>query len=133
MRIEDFPGYLSVCLSKARLDIVVRQNVETWRGALGNVSGVYVITDTKTGKQYVGSATGAGGIWRRWTAYSVNGHGGNKELKRLLEEEGTAYASNFQYGVLEIADAHTGVEQILSRESHWKDLLQTRAHGLNEN
>lgn len=133
MRIEDFPGYLSVCLTKAHLDIVVRQNVESWRGALSSVSGVYVITDTRTGKQYVGSATGAGGIWGRWVAYSDNGHGGNKELKRLLKEKGADYAANFQYGVLEIADTHTGPDQVMARESHWKDLLQTRVHGLNEN
>ena len=53
--------------------------------------------------------------------------------KRSLEEQGTHYAANFQYGILEIADTQTSQEQVLARESHWKELLQTRLHGLNEN
>ena len=63
----------------------------------------------------------------------MTGHGGNLELKRLLQAEGAAYADNFQFGVLEIADAHASTEDILARESYWKELLLSGAHGYNAN
>lgn len=134
LRIAEFPGYSSTMLTKPRLDIVVKQGIESWRAALANVAGVYVIADQRTGKLYVGSATGKEGIWSRWCAYSATGHGGNSELIALLKKEGAAYADNFQFGVLEIADTHASTDDILRRESHWKDLLLTRApHGYNAN
>jgi hypothetical protein len=54
--------------------------------ALASVAGVYLISDTLTGKLYVGSATGEGGIWGRWCQY-VDGHGHNIQLKRLVGAE----------------------------------------------
>ena len=102
--------------------------------SLANVAGVYVIADRQTGKLYVGSATGTEGIWSRWCAYSATGHGNNRELIDLLQREGHAYAQQFQFGVLEIADTHASADDILRRESHWKDLLLTRVpHGYNAN
>jgi len=95
--------------------------------------GTDLITDLLTGKLYVGSATGNGGIWQRWLEYSKNGHGGNKEIKRLLKQSGLKRATHFSYSILEIADTHTSNEQILERESHWKDVLLTREYGLNAN
>ena len=47
-------------LSKQQLDTVVKQEVESWKAALGSVAGVYLIADRRTGKLYVGSATGNG-------------------------------------------------------------------------
>ncbi len=134
LRVAEFPGYSSTMLTKQHLDIVVKQNIESWRAALANVAGVYVIADRRTGKLYVGSATGKEGIWSRWCAYSATGHGGNSELRELLRKEGDTYADNFQFGVLEIADTHASTDDILRRESHWKDLLLTRVpHGYNAN
>ncbi len=134
VRVAEFPGYRSTMLTKQHLDIVVKQTIESWRSALANVAGVYVIADRHAGKLYVGSATGGEGIWSRWCAYSLTGHGGNRELRDLLTREGDAYAENFQFGVLEIADTHASAEDVLRRESHWKELLLTRApHGHNAN
>lgn len=134
VRIAEFPGYSWTMLTKQRLDIVVKQAIESWRSALANVAGVYLIADQHTGKLYVGSATGGEGIWSRWCAYSATGHGGNSELKDLLTREGHSYAENFQFGVLEIADTHASTDDILRRESHWKSLLLSRVpHGYNAN
>jgi hypothetical protein len=56
------------------------------------------------------------------------------ELIELLTKEGTPYADHFQFGVLEIADTHASVDEILRREAHWKDLLRARVpHGYNAN
>ena len=134
LRVAEFPGYSRAMLTKQHLDIVVRQQVESWKAALGAVSGVYVIADRATGKLYVGSATAGEGIWSRWCAYSATGHGGNRELRQLLKAEGDAYGDNFHFGILEIADTHASQQDILGRESYWKDLLQSRApHGYNAN
>lgn len=41
--------------------------------ALSAVGGIYLIVDSMTGAQYVGSAAGSGGIWRRWCDYAKTG------------------------------------------------------------
>ncbi|WP_375193264.1 GIY-YIG nuclease family protein [Marinobacter sp.] len=133
LSIAEFPGYRSINLSKGELDAIVRQSIESWRTALSNVAGVYVISDTASGKLYVGSATGEGGIWQRWSQYASTGHGGNKELRELLRETGAVSAENFRFAVLEIADIHSSEKDVLRRESHWKDVLLTREHGYNSN
>jgi len=48
---------------------------------------VYVITNTDNGKLYVGSVTGRNGIYQRWKNYIDNGHGGNTELSKLVEQQ----------------------------------------------
>lgn len=134
IQVSEFPGYSAAMLTKQHLDIVVAQEIESWRSALSNVAGIYVIADRNTGKLYVGSATGGEGIWSRWCAYSATGHGNNRELRELLRREGKQYSEYFQFGVLEIADTHASSDDVLERESHWKNLLLTRVpHGLNAN
>lgn len=131
MKIAEFPGYRAVDLAKHELDLIVAQGLESWRTALSNVAGVYLISDITSGKLYVGSATGEGGIWGRWCQYSATGHGGNVELRELILRDGTDRASAFRFSVLEIADIHTSRTEILQRESHWKRVLLSRSHGLN--
>ncbi len=133
MTIEDFPGYQAVCLSFSRLKIIIDQNLDTWRGALSNMKGVYLITDLATGRLYVGSATGSDGLWQRWADYISSGHGGNKELRQVLEDHGKNYAENFQYSLLEVADSRATDEYVLERESYWKDVLASRQFGYNAN
>lgn len=54
-------------------------------------------------------------------------------MKALLQKEGQGRAINFRYSILEIADVHASAEDILQRESHWKNILLTRTNGLNRN
>lgn len=133
LAVSDFPGYSNVLLSKATLDLIITQDVPSWRGALSAVAGVYLITDTETGKLYVGSATGKGGIWSRWSQYATTGHGDNRDIRKLLKAKGEDYARHFQYAVLEIADTHASDDQVRSREEHWKLALASREHGYNAN
>ena len=134
MSIGEFPGYSRAMLTKRRLDIVVKQEIESWKGPLSNVAGVYVIADQATGKLYVGSATGDEGIWGRWRTYSATGHGGDKELRELLREKGPDYAEKCQFVILEIADTNASDGDVRRRESRWKELLLTRQpHGYNAN
>jgi len=131
--IQEFPGFRIVDLAKSDLDLIVVQRLETWRTALSNVAGIYLISDTVSGKLYVGSASGEGGIWQRWCNYAETGHGGNVELKRIMDIEGFQRANAFRFSVLEIADIHASAEDILRRECHWKNVLLTSGHGLNAN
>ena len=133
LSIAEFPGYRNINLSKGELATIVRQSIESWRTALSNVAGIYVISHTESGKLYVGSATGEGGLWQRWSQYVATDHGGNKELRELLRETAINTAENFRFSVLEIADIHSSEKEVLRRESHWKKVLLTKQHGYNAN
>ncbi len=133
MSVADFPGYKNTLVSKRILDIIINKNCKSWRSALSNVAGIYLITDTKTGKLYVGSATGSEGIWQRWSQYSKDGHGGNKELKKIVTSKGLDYADNFQYSILEIGDTYASQEDLIDRENYWKQVLCSLSHGNNKN
>jgi hypothetical protein len=130
LSFDDFPGFKAVDISKVELDAIVRHQVASWRAALSSVGGVYLISDTASGRIYVGSASGEGGFWSRWAGYAASGHGGNVELKELTRERG---ADAFRFSILEIADLAAKPEDILARESHWKRVLLTRGSGLNGN
>ena len=85
------------------------------------------------GKGYVGSAYGGDGIWQRWTAYAATEHGGNKELRALLKQEGSEHAHFFQFTLLEICDINSSDEYIIGRETHWKKALMSCEFRLNKN
>ena len=132
LKSKEFPGFKNVDISFDELAYLVRTATTSWRTALGSVAGVYLISDTKTGKFYVGSATGEGGIWSRWCQY-VDGHANNVMLKALVGSEGRERAKAYRFSVLEIADTHASGDEVRARESHWKKVLLTRIHGWNAN
>ncbi|MCF6285805.1 MAG: GIY-YIG nuclease family protein [Candidatus Hydrogenedentes bacterium] len=133
MTIGNFPGFNGVLLSHRMLKTLVRESNQSWQTVLSNVSGIYLITDTATGKHYVGSAYGGEGIWQRWTAYAKTGHGGNKGLRDLLRAEGKEHSQFFQFSLLEICDLNSSDDYVITRETHWKNVLQSRKFGLNKN
>lgn len=132
---DDFPGYENIRLSYAQLATIIHRKKAGWLAALENQKAVYLITDKKTGKLYVGSATAQYGmLLQRWSSYVENGHGGNVELKQLVKEKGFDYVKeNFQYSVLENYNARMDDHYILKRESWWKNTLCSRTHGYNSN
>lgn len=131
---EDFSGYNNVCLSYTKLATIIARQKASWIEALKNQKAVYLITDTKTGKLYVGSATGEEMLLQRWSNYVANGHGGNKELKKLVEEKGKAYvAQYFQYTILENYNSTIDDSIVVNRESYWKEVLCSRKFGYNAN
>ncbi|MDY2784194.1 MAG: GIY-YIG nuclease family protein [Faecalibacterium sp.] len=132
---NEFPGYENVRLSYPLLKNIVDRQLPGWVDALRNQKAVYLITDTKTGKMYVGSATSQTGmLLQRWSNYIADGHGGNKALKELVKKQGFDYVKeNFQYSILENYNARMDDEYILRRESWWKETLRTREFGYNKN
>ena len=132
---NEFPGYENVRLSYPLLKNIVDRQLPGWVDALRNQKAVYLITDTKTGKLYVGSATSQTGmLLQRWSSYAADGHGGNIELRELVKQQGLDYVKeNFQYSILENYNARMDDGNILKRESWWKETLCTRTHGYNKN
>lgn len=131
----DFPGYENVKLSFLDLETIVKAKYLSYKNALANQKAVYVITDTHTGKLYVGSATSNNGmLLARWSSYVATGHGGNVKLRELVAEKGIGYVKKyFQYSIIENYNQKTDDNYVLNRESYWKDVLQTRVFGYNDN
>jgi len=123
-----FPGYDKVNISWDTLKRVVDR--DTWKTALENQKGVYLITDTSNGKKYVGSAYGVNMILGRWKSYVKSGHGGNAGLKQLTFDH---IKKHFKYSILDIYKSTTDDQIIIDRESWWKEVLQSRQYGYNEN
>ena len=125
-----FPGYNKVDVTWKDLSKWIE--TDSWKTALENQKGVYLITDIKNGKRYVGSASGEEMLLGRWKSYIQSGHGGNVELKEFDFEY---IKENFKYSILEIFKESTDKDTILKRESWWKDVLMTRnkEFGYNKN
>ncbi|MCE0485454.1 GIY-YIG nuclease family protein [Ornithinimicrobium sediminis] len=122
-----FPGFDALTLDYPQLLAMVREHrYATWRTALSSVIGIYLITDTRDGRHYVGKADGSDSLLQRWAAYASNGHGGNVELR------GRDPAS-FRFSVLRIFDPSTPTREINTAEGHFKHALDSRRHGLNRN
>ena len=132
MRVADFPGYNAVYLSYRNLRTIVRKNMPQWKAALSNVGGVYLITDTRTGKLFVGCAHGEDTIWHQWVSFAISGHAEIKPLRRLLSNETGDYQFNFRFSVLEISDLKASKDYVLSRAAHWTEALQSAVFGYNE-
>ncbi len=132
---NDFPGYENIRLSFYHLETIIRKKSSAWINSLRNQKAVYLITDTSNGKMYVGSATAqCGMLLQRWTNYINNGHGGNVQLKNIVDTKGFDYVkTNFQYSVLENYNARIDDKYILWREKWWKDTLCTKKYGYNKN
>ena len=132
-----FNGYQNVSITHKELREIVSNNELSWKLALSYIKAVYVITDTKTGKLYIGSAYGdSQGLWQRWECYAdfKDLTGGNKEFEVLVKEKGEDYIKdNFKYSILEIFDTKTKQDYILERENYWKNVFETRKFGMNWN
>ena len=132
--VKEFPGYLNVVLSFAELVTMVRNPTANreWHRMLSAAAGIYLVLDTKSGKQYIGSASGESGILGRWRSYAENGHAGNKLLAELVRNDHTAMQC-LQFSILQTLDRALTRQEVLAFESLHKRKLGSRVHGLNEN
>ena len=129
-----FPGWDKVHLSHKELTEIINNpnGNKDWYEYLSRHSGVYVIFDSSTGNQYVGSASGGKGIWSRWEGYVKTGHNGNKGLKALAKNN-QDFANNFTYSLHHVFPKTVSKKDVLYYESLLKNKLGSRAFGLNEN
>lgn len=127
---EIFPGYENVTLPWYKLKAIIDNQKQDWITALKNQKGVYLITDNKTGKLYVGSAYGDNMLLQRWSNYISTGHGGNKGLEELAFEY---IKENFQYSILETHNNTISDKTIINRERWWIKTLKSVDFGYNKN
>lgn len=134
----DFRGFDDFIVGFDELDAIISDPdyYSSYYDAMSQVYAVYVITDTTSGYgiQYVGSASGADGLWGRWRDY-VNAHGkvGNVLLDQWLEQH-PDHIHSLQYSVLHVLDKSMHEpEDILRWEGLYKRKLGTRESGLNAN
>ena len=129
-----FPGWDKVHLSHKELTEIINNpnGNKDWYEYLSRHSGVYVIFDSSTGNQYVGSASGGNGIWSRWEGYVRTGHNGNKGLKALAKDN-PDFANTFTYSLHHVFPKTVSKKDVLYYESLLKNKLGSRAFGLNEN
>lgn len=132
--VKEFPGYYDFTLTYAELAQIINNpdSNREWQRMLSSHSGVYLILDKKSGRQYIGSAYGRGGIWARWRTYVKNPSGGNKQLKQLLSQDRNRY-ENFQYSILRVLEPGSTKDEVIKHESLLKKKLGSRAFGLNSN
>ncbi|ANX05151.1 GIY-YIG nuclease family protein [Immundisolibacter cernigliae] len=132
--VRQFPGFMDVVLSYDELVKIINNPVphRDWHRMLGSVAGVYLILDTKTGNQYVGSAYGARGLLGRWQTYANTVHGGNQQLQALVESRPDV-ARDLQFAILQTLPLTLTAREVVAYEVLHKQKLGTRAHGLNDN
>jgi hypothetical protein len=120
--VRAMPSWDALVLTWAQLATLPN----SWRAALAQWRGIYLILDSSSGKAYVGSAYGDGNILGRWREYAKKGDGGNVKLRKLDP-------SPFRFSILERVSPDMPAEEVIAREALWKDRLGTREFGLNDN
>ncbi|MDP7735133.1 GIY-YIG nuclease family protein [Mycobacterium paragordonae] len=122
--------------------MVAEHRYSDWQAALSEVQGIYLITDSSNGKQYVGKADGAERILQRWESYVRDGHGGNVALRELAfasvgstdgAQVKTNHARHFVFSLLRVFGPSTSSSEVDAAEAHYKRALMTREFGLNRN
>ena len=129
-----FPGYEKITLTLEQLkNIILEKEYPEWKKMLSAVNCIYVITDRKTGKNYIGSTYGKEGIWGRWKKYAqTGGHGNNITLQRLYIQD-NKYLNNFSWSILETLSISISSYEAINIENSYKKKLGTLAFGLNNN
>ncbi|MFL2692388.1 MAG: GIY-YIG nuclease family protein [Gammaproteobacteria bacterium] len=132
--VSAFPGWDKIHISYKELTEIINNpdGNKDWHEYLTRHSGVYVIFDSSSGMQYVGSASGGDGIWSRWEGYARTGHNGNKALKELAKND-PDFANSFTFSLHHVFPRTVSKNDVLYYESLLKNKLGSRAFGLNEN
>lgn len=134
LHYKRFTDYFELILNFTELQEIVVNDYRDWHNVLSAVKGIYLICDNKTGKQYVGSAYGDEGIWGRWKEYvATNGHGGNKALKELVNDEWDYACRYFQFSILMLLPKTVTADEAIRKEQLFKRKLGTNSFGLNNN
>jgi hypothetical protein len=132
---ESFPGYDKIDISFSMLETLISRQRSDWKTALENAKGIYLITDRRNGKRYVGAAYGVAGVWSRWECYVGTGHGYSDELTAVISQNGLDYArKNFRFALLEYYAMKTDDRTVSDREQYWKRVLMSQGqYGYNKN
>ena len=116
--VMEFPGFYNIAINHNQLVTMIANpdSNREWHQMLSSVSGVYVVLDQATGKQYIGSAYGAGGVWSRWASYAKSPSGENVLLKERLQEDPNAHMS-FQFALLRVLESGATKDEVIAHEA----------------
>jgi hypothetical protein len=106
----------------------------SWRDKLSAVGGIYLLTDHRNNKLYVGQANGDVGFWGRWRDYA-NGRPENVGVDEAIASK-TLQPESVTLSILQVIRRGRGsAETMHERENVWRIRLRTReaAHGYNKN
>ena len=133
LHYQQFTDYFDFILKFSELKEIIKNQYQDWKRMLRVTNGIYLISDTKTGNLYVGSAYNENGIWGRWETYvRTNGHANNKLLIKLIEND-PDYANNFRFSILMLLPQTITPDQAIEKERLFKRKLGTKTFGLNLN
>lgn len=127
------PDYEEILLPYERLKRIFEEGISVWRDKLSACNCIYVISDSNTGKLYVGSTYNSRGIWGRWEDYAKTGHGGDVELEKLLAEDPNYAKKYFTWAILQTLPLKIEDEKAIAVETRWKEKLGRTACALNRN
>ncbi len=129
-----FTGFENVILTYKELKEILDEPVvyDNWHTALSSVNAIYLIVDTDNGKQYVGSAYGAGGLLSRWKCYIDTKHGNNKQLIELMYNFPERFFA-FQFTILQIIPQNATIDEVIALENLYKKKLLSKVFGMNDN
>jgi len=129
-----FAGYENVVLRYNELRDIVKDFTlyENWHTALSSVYAIYLIVDTQSGQQYVGSAYGSGGLLERWSCYVDSKHGHDKGIIDVICKYPDRY-QYFQFSILQILPKNITAEEVITIESLYKRKVLSKEFGMNEN
>lgn len=133
LHYKQFTDYSDFILDFHELKEIVNNQYSDWKRMLSITKGIYLISDTFSGKLYIGSAYGEDGIWGRWANYiGTNGHGNNKTLKEQINLD-PSYARHFQFSILMLLSRTVTADEAIKKERLFKNKLGTNSFGLNNN
>lgn len=129
-----FKGFEDLILCYADLKEIINDPIRfsNWHTALKSVYAIYLISDTKTGKLYVGSAYGKDGLFARWKCYVDTHTGNNKGMIDTISVSPNQYR-HFQFAILQIIPKVATAEDVISLESLYKRKMLSRQFGMNQN
>lgn len=95
-----------------------------WAARLREWRGIYLIVDESDGARYVGAAYGTENLLGRWRAHVARDQGVTAELRHRDP-------ARFRFSILELLAPAAPPDEVIARESGWKQRLHTLEHGLN--
>jgi len=140
-RIAPCPQYPDIDVSLNKIAFLAENEAAnpSWVTQLGSVGGIYLLTDHRNNRLYVGQAGAkgkGGGFWARWKQYA-EGKSGNKLVDAAVGDGSIKVADpEVTMSVLEVVPLGKASKGRLDAlETRWKVRLRSKhtKHGLNDN
>lgn len=132
-KVPYFTSFENINLSYEELEEIIENGYTDYKTTLKAINAIYMIIDTRTGKQYIGSSYGSEGLYGRWASYiNTEGDGGNLLLKELKINDSKSYM-NFKFIILKTLPLGMNPSEVIQTETEYKDKFMTKKFGLNLN